>query len=58
MSNLDVMDYSLIVGVDTSKKELVVGIIGEDILSQQSGLVWVTFHRVRFRQDLHLGQEA
>jgi 1-phosphatidylinositol-3-phosphate 5-kinase len=29
LSKLDVMDYSLIVGVDEEKKELVIGIVGK-----------------------------
>lgn len=36
LSDINVMDYSLVVGVDSHKNELVVGIVGEQFLTSTS----------------------
>lgn len=56
LADINVMDYSLIVGVDSSKNELVVGIVGKFSCS----CFQPRHHRQfsRLYSDVHLGQEA
>ena len=56
LAEINVMDYSLVVGVDSNNNELVVGIVGERKW-QQRRLYWVSYHPILY-PHVHLGQKA
>jgi hypothetical protein len=56
LADTNVMDYSLVVGVDSLKNELVVGIVGSRFNESSGVLSQKKFDRLY--SDLHLGQEA
>ena len=51
------MDYSFLVGVDSVKNELVVGIVGES-LHGRSVVYKMVIEWTRLREDLYVGQKA
>ena len=55
LADINVMDYSLVIGVDSVKNELVVGIVGKS--SDVSTTVSITYIKNRLYQDIYLGQE-
>lgn len=54
LADINVMDYSLVVGFDSKKNELVIGIVGA-----QSPLTSLSLPNAscRLHQDIHMGQE-
>ena len=57
LEDINVMDYSLVVGVDSRRNELVVGIVGESLVVS-SRKVWSIHISSRLHPDLHVGQET
>lgn len=56
LSTQSVMDYSLLVGLDTKNKELVLGIIGKFATLSKHHLI--IFFCLRLYKNIHLGQET
>ena len=55
LADINVMDYSLVVGVDSQKNELVVGIVGKFFLQSSC----MRSHCLeRLRTNIYMGQEA
>ena len=55
LADINVMDYSLVVGVDSTNNELVVGIVGEHMPKTDRRQV---LNLRRLYSDLHVGQKA
>lgn len=55
LADINVMDYSLVVGVDSLNNELVVGIVGE---CRDTKLMYCVFIPHRLHPNVHMGQKA
>ena len=52
LADVNVMDYSLVVGVDTTRNELVMGIVGQ----QRTGIASCRYLMLcRLHQDIYMG---
>ena len=61
LSDINVMDYSLVVGVDSQKNELVVGIVGKQRpleASHQSNIHQITSARTPWTRNWRLGLKS
>ena len=57
LADINVMDYSFVVGVDSVKNELVVGIVGE-WFHRRVVVYSVVTGWIRLREDLYMGQKT